>query len=373
MNVRNEYQQTIVFHPGETLQEKLDEMGMGPKEFSLRTGKPEKTIIDVLKGRSSITSEMAILFENVLQIPAHFWLNMQRAYDEYLARQEWEAELENAKDWAREFPYPEMARKGWVKATRKAEEKAMELFKFFGFSRVQSWERYYYKQELKVDFRISLAHTKKAHAISAWLRKGELQAAQLPTYPFDKDAFKGSLHELKDIMVIQPDDFFQQIQEICLKNGVKVVYTPSIKEAAVNGCTRWIKDNPLIQLSDRYKRNDIFWFTFFHEIGHILLHGKKDIFLRDVEYNGIDLIKEQEADNFASEWLLSKEQEEEILLKFNITDEVIEEYAEKFHTHPAMIVGRLQHRELIPFSRGREFIVKIDLGSFRHHFDQHRH
>lgn len=77
----NQYRQPIAFHPGDTLQEKLDEQEMGPKEFAVRVGKPEKTISAVLNGESSITPEMAVQFEHALRIPAHFWLSMQRAYD----------------------------------------------------------------------------------------------------------------------------------------------------------------------------------------------------------------------------------------------------------------------------------------------------
>lgn len=83
----NEFFSDIAFHTGETLSEKLDELNMGPKEFAVRTGKPEKTIIAIIKGESSITPEMAIVFESVLKIPARFWLKRQLSFDEYQARQ----------------------------------------------------------------------------------------------------------------------------------------------------------------------------------------------------------------------------------------------------------------------------------------------
>ena len=82
MALQNQYFPQSVPHPGETLVEKLEEMGMGPKEFALRTGKPEKTITAILNGGSSITPDMAVQFENVTKIPAHFWMNHQRGYDE---------------------------------------------------------------------------------------------------------------------------------------------------------------------------------------------------------------------------------------------------------------------------------------------------
>src|SRR5690606_31218475 len=116
---------------------------------------------------------------------------------------------------------------------------------------------------LKVAFRISLAHTNEPHAISAWLRQGEIQAGKLPTRPFSEKGFKDALPELKKIMATHPGNFFEQLQKTCLGAGVKVVYTPCVKKAPINGSTRWLNDTPLIQLTGRYKRNDGFWFTFF--------------------------------------------------------------------------------------------------------------
>lgn len=358
---KNQYHPQIAFHPGETLTEKLEELGMGPKEFAIRTGKPEKTVIAILKGKSRITPEMAVQFEHVVKIPAHFWLNMQRTYDEYIARNEREELLLEATEWAKSFPFADMVKKSWIPAKSTILEKTSELLAFFSISNHSAWEDYYFKQQLKVAFRISLAHTKEPYAISAWLRKGELQASKLPNNPYRKKAFKAVLPEIKNIMSQHPNNFFNQLQELCLNAGVKVVHTPCIKKAPISGSTRWLNDTPLIQLTGRYKRNDSFWFTFFHEAGHILLHGKKDIFLEDVDYSDKDLEKEQEANNFAIKWTLTNEEEEEILERLRITEDDIIEFAKKFNTHPAIIIGRLHHKKILSYSIGRQFFEPVEL------------
>lgn len=356
----NEFYADIAFHPGETLAEKLEELKMGPKEFAIRTGKPEKTIIAILKGDSSITPEMAVLFESVLKIPASFWIKRQCNFDEYKAREKRALAIEKAKDWAKCFPIADMVRCGWLTARTKTEEKVIELFHFFGVSSNEAWEDYFFKQQLKVAFRISLAHTKEPHAISAWIRQGEIQASQLQCGAYSESDFKKVLKEIKSLMATQPDDFFEKLQQLCLACGVKVVYTPCIKKAPLSGATRWIDDNPLIQLTGRYKQNDRFWFTFFHEAGHILLHGKKDVFLEDIEYSEADLQKETEANNFAIEWTFSNEQEEEVLEAIPLTIENIEDFAKKFNTHPAMIIGRFHKKQLLHYAEGRDFFVKLE-------------
>lgn len=361
ITLNNHYNPPIVFHPGETLSEKLEELGMGPKEFAIRTGKPEKTIFAILGGKSSITPEMAVQFEHVLRIPAHYWLNMQRHYDEFLARQKRVALLPEAVAWASNFPVLEMMKKGWMPLQKTQEARASELLMFFGFSLHTAWEDYYLKQQLKLAFRISLRHTKQPYAISAWLRRGELQAAALPRVAYDEQAFKAVLPEIKNLMVHQPTGFFSQLQEICLDAGVKVIHTPSLQKAPISGCTRWLQDVPLIQLTGRYKRNDSFWFTFFHEVGHILLHGKKEVFLENIEYEEADQQKEKEAEanQFAVKWTFSEK--EQRLLKDQITEETVQALAREIHTHPAMIIGRLQYQKKVPYTFGRRFIEPISL------------
>lgn len=357
----NQYIQTIAFHPGETLSEKLKELQMGPKEFALRSGKPEKTVIAVMNGESSITPEMAVQFEHVLQIPAHFWIAMQSTYDEYRAREKQTEVLEKSGAWAKKFEIREMIKKEWLPACNSVQDKTLALLAFFGVSGHEAWADYYLRQELKVAFRISLSHTKDPHAISAWLRRGELQADALDAAPYDEKTFKAALLNIKSMMAHHPIDFFKQLQEVCLEAGVKVVHTPCISKAPINGCTRWLRDTPLIQLSGRYKRNDIFWFTFFHEAGHILLHGKKDIFLEKSGYTKQDKDKEAEADEFAIKWTFSHEEERELLQRSIITESDILEYAKSCNTHPATIVGRLQHKKLVKYSLGRQFFQPVEL------------
>lgn len=360
MATQNQYFPQSRPHPGETLTEKLEEMKMGPKEFALRSGKPEKTIIAILKGESSITPDMAVQFENVTKITANFWMNHQRSYDEFVARQKRQTVIQQAISWAKQFPLADMIKKGWLPQVTTIEEKTMEMLAFFSFSNHTAWEDYYFNQQLKVAFRISLAHIKEPYAISAWLRKGELQAAELQVGEYSEKKFKEALPKLKAIMANHPEDFFHQLQSICSEAGVKVVHTPCINKAPISGSTRWLNDTPFIQLTGRYNRNDIFWFTFFHEAGHIILHGKKDIFLENLEYSDKDLEKEKEADSFAIKWTFSDEEEAEIVESLPLKNQDIKKFAKKFKTHPAIIIGRLQRKKLIHYSLGKEYFEQIN-------------
>ena len=359
----NQYHPQSVSHPGITLSEKLDELNMGPKEFAVRTGKPEKTVTAILKGESAITPDMAVLFENVLQIPARFWLQRQLQYDEAVARAKAAERVQQAVTWAKSFPVVKMIQLGWLPTVTSATERASAVLSFFGISTTTAWADYYLNERLKNNFRISLTHTKDPHAISTWLRRGELQAAELQAAVYQESTFRSVLLQIKQLMAAQPADFFTQLQALCLTAGVKVVHTPCLPKAPISGATRWVGNHPIIQLSCRYKRNDIFWFTVFHEAGHIVLHGKKDVFLEMSELEEQNKQQESEANAFAVGWTLTEEQEQQVVNTSPLTVEAVTQFAQEFETHPAIIIGRLIRRGILHSSVGYTygFFEKIEL------------
>jgi HTH-type transcriptional regulator / antitoxin HigA len=361
MTTNNQYSPQSVPHPGVILEEKLQEMGMSIKEFALRTDKPEKTIIAVINATSAITSEMAIKFENATQIPANFWMRHQLHYDEFKSREKFKVIISDAKEWAGQFPYAEMAKLGWVAPIRSLDEKARNLFNYFGVASHHAWEKLYFETELKVAAYTSLKHTHEPHAISAWLRQGELQAEMIDPPEFNLKKMKENIPSMRRIMVDQPADFFKQLQTICFEAGVVLLFTPKLPKVPLSGSTRWINNTPLIQLTARYKKNDSFWFTFFHELGHIILHGKKYISLENIDFAASDPQKEEEAHQFAIDQTFTKKQEMELLQKTSLKEDDIVSFAKRFNTHPAMIIGRLQHDGHIPYSVGRQFMEAIVL------------
>ena len=359
------FPQHLVSHPGRELGELLEELEMGPKEFAVRTNKPEQTISAILKGDSSITPDMAVLFETVTRVPAHYWLSRQQKHDESKARHQTEAQVAGLVAWAKQFPVFEMLKKSWLPPTPTWPEKAQGLLAYFQVASDKAWENYYCKSQLKVQFRLSLTDTREPQALSAWLRRGELQAQELAAPPYSEAAFKAALPALKQVMATHPANFFDQLRELCRAAGVRVVHTPCLPKAPISGATRWLKpDQPLLQLSGRYRRNDSFWFTFFHEAGHILLHGSKEIFLESVDYAGKDDAKEKEADAFAVKWVFPEAQEQELLEQARhkpLNEASLVAAAQHYGTHPAIILGRLQHKKLVRYSVGREFFAPVQL------------
>jgi HTH-type transcriptional regulator/antitoxin HigA len=347
--------------PGDTIQETIDAIGMSQTELAERMGRPKEKVNDMIKGREPITTPTAFQLERVLGIPASFWINREKEYRKQVYELEQEEFLENCKEWLYEFPVKELKKLGWLPDTNQMHVLVNSLLTFFSVASADEWDSIYIKNEVSASFRISLANTSNPYSISTWLRIGELEAKKLKVEEYDRKKFKDNLSDIKELAFESPKDFSRRLQDICALCGVAVIYTPNLPKAPISGAARWVYNTPLIQLSGRYKTNDHFWFTFFHEAGHIIEHGKKDIFLESVEGTPVDRQKEAEADRFASTWLLTDAELEEIIANRPISETKIIEFSKRFRTLPGIIIGRLQHMKLIPHSVGNRLRTAIDL------------
>ena len=156
------------------------------------------------------------------------------------------------------------------------------------------------------------------------------------------DEARGLTHEP------DPAAFIPELQRLCARIGVAVVFTRELPGTHVSGATRWLnKDTALIQLSLRYKSDDHLWFTFFHEAGHIIKHGKKELFLESEEIGGD---QEKEADIFASNVLIPRKEFRALVRSRRFSRTAIVEFANQLGIAPGIVVGQLQHHNWIPYT-----------------------
>ncbi len=309
--------------------------------------RPLKLVSEIIKGKTIITEDTALQLESVLRIPATFWIERERRYQLELAKIRQEEKLLKETAWMGHFPLKMMIKFRWVAPVKTDVEKLKELCTFFGVADREAWETLFMKNTPMVNYRISLAHTQTPHAISAWLRKGDIDARNMDLPPFNKSRFEKVLEEAKLLSYEEPSGYLQTLQKLCASAGVALVYTPCLPKAPVSGCARWVADHPVIQLSGRYKFNDRFWFTFFHEACHILKHGKKGYFLEEVEGVENPQDKEEEANQFATEILVPSSIIQTIKGAGTVYEPQIKEYARRNRIHPGILVGRLQHEGVL--------------------------
>lgn len=336
----NQYQPDLVSPPGETLEELLEERSMAQAELAERTGRSKKLINEIIQGKAPISPETALQFELVLGVSARFWLEREQQYREALARQDEAASLATMTDWLKQVPVNAMVKLGWLERYQEPVDQLRAVLRFFSIASPEQWET------STAAFRKAAAFASDPIAISAWLRQGERAAMQIACAPFDEVAFRETLKRIRGLTVEPLEVFQTQLVDWCAAVGVAVVFVPEIPRTHVSGATRWLTPTrALIQLSLRYKTDDHLWFTFFHEAGHILLHGKRDVFL---EAEQLTDEKEQEANDFAANMLIPPDIWEHWLATKNYRSKAgIRAFAHEIGIAPGIVVGRLQHHEQI--------------------------
>jgi addiction module HigA family antidote len=354
----NEYMPDYASPPGETLLETLEMLGMSQAELARRTGRPNKTINEIVQGKTAITPETAVQFERVLGIPAGFWIRREQQYQETLARLKEEEELQEHIGWLKNFPIKEMAAFGWIEKFDDSIQQIKEVLNFFGIASPEHWDA----ALPCASFRQSTAYQADPYAVAAWLREGERRAQRIDCEAYDAGLFEEYLHDFR-ALTTEPVEIIQtQVVEMCAEAGVALVFVPQLPRTVTSGATRWLSsEKALIQLSLRYKTCDHLWFTLFHEAAHILLHGKRDAFLESDKDS--DDVKEQQADKFASDRLIPPELWKEFVASImpgRISKAEIVSFADAIGIAPGIVVGRLQHEELLPHSHCNDLKIRLN-------------
>lgn len=329
--------------PGESVNDLLEERGWTQADFATRTGFTTKHVNLLLKGKAPITEETALKLERVLGSTARFWLNLEAQYREHLARQQAVESFAEHADWLKELPLSDMVRFGWV---RKMKDKAQQVFEclcYFGVAEVAAWRERY--EQPVAAYRASEKLIRKPAAVSAWLRRGERAAEDMRLGCYDRGAFEAALKEIRALTVeSDPKVFIPKLTELCADVGVAVVLAPAPRGCPVSGATKWLGTNKaLIMLSLRGKTDDKLWFSFFHEAGHLLKHGRRMTFLDILGEDGLNPLEEKEADSFARDILISPASYKPLLAESLISERVVREFAERINVAPGIVLGRLQY------------------------------
>ncbi|MFH0872549.1 MAG: HigA family addiction module antitoxin [bacterium] len=349
----NQYVPDYLVTPGEVLEEYLEAYGMAQAELAARTGLAKKTINEIIKGKSPITPETALKLERSLGRPAHFWNNMERQFQEDRSRLAEKERLHSYLDWLKKVPVNALTKLGWIPERTDKVSQLEEVLRFFGVASPEQWKTVW--QEYQVAYRQTQRFEACAESVSAWLRKGEIDAQKMPCAPFDKKRFQEVLEDIRGLTREEPRVFQPQLVKLCASAGVAVVFIPELPKTGVCGATRWLSEKAVIQLSLRYKSNDQLWFTFFHEAGHIIKHGRKEIF---IEGNDPDGEKEEEANAFASDKLISPATLRAFLESWDRRSHAqIIRFADQIGIAPGIVVGRLQHDRLLLKSHGNKLKI----------------
>lgn len=339
-------QSDLAIPPGEFLEEVIAELGMTKNELARRMNRPAAKLSAIFNGEKSITPDTALQLGKVVGVPAYIWTGLEAEYRLTLARQQQMAEQKRLKDEQHlitKFCYKELANLGYLEKKARTTKKVLELQRFFGVTSlklISNLRRY------EAAFRVGRNNQRKRspEATVAWLRLGEIKAQKMYCAPFTQVALNEALPVIRLLSRESPTIFENKLSDILCKCGVALVLVPHLPKTYAHGATFWLgKDKAVIMVTIRGSWNDIFWFSLFHEIGHILLHNKQVVFIESEDVKSSFEKQEQEADRFAANTLIPKDKYIKFTKSASFYKKNILDFAESNSIHPGIVVGRLQH------------------------------
>ncbi len=348
MVIRHEVHSDLPIPPGEYLAEVIAELGMTKDELARRMNRPAAKLSAIFAGDKAITSDTALQLEKVVGVPAHIWTGLEAEYRLTLARLQETQEhqqLQKESEFITKFCYKELAELGLVAKKTKPVEKVAELQRFLGVTslrNISGLKRY------QAAFR-SARPKRSPEALAAWLRIGEVKGQKTACAPFDLNKLNKTLPELRSLTLQPPEQFESTLHKRLAETGIALVLAPHLPKTYAHGATFWLgRDKVVLMLSVRGSWADIFWFSLFHELGHILLHlSKQEVILESDEVESENQAYEREANQFAADTLIPSEAYKNFVESGAFYRGDIERFARQVGIDAGIVVGRLQHDDYI--------------------------
>ena len=313
-----EYNDTVAFHPGYYIKEIVEESGLTQEDFAKRLDTTPKNLSLLIRGEQSLSIDIAMKLSRMIGTSVNFWLNLQNAYDALIAEFKSQEELVE-------------------------ERKVFELFDYKYFR-----ENYGLpdlprkKDDMAVSFRSSTGALEEASTVKAntMVQIATNKALAVDAPKFNKKKFEEAV-QYALTLTKNHREFYPLIRKAFEEAGVIFVILPNIAGSKINGATKKIGDNIMLMVNDRRLYSDSFWFTLFHEIGHIINGDYGISFEKETGE------KEIAADLFAEDRLIPREKYNEFVAnkRFSLND--ILHFADDINRDPGIILGRLQNDGLV--------------------------
>ncbi|CAH1197749.1 Plasmid maintenance system antidote protein, XRE family [Candidatus Nitrotoga sp. BS] len=332
----------LAIPPGEYLEEVLEDVDISQAELARRMGRPPQAINEIVKGEKAITPETALQLEQVLGVSAQFWSKLETEYRLILAKKQQLEEIKTEENLLCKFPYLELSKLNLVKKTSDKLKKVISLRVFFGVSSLNNIRTV---KEFAPAFRQHEKNTVSHESLASWLRAGHRMADDADVELFCKEKLKFSIAKLRALTnIVEPNELIKEIKKVLAECGVVLALAPTFPRSYTTGATFWLNNNKaVIMMSLRGAWSDIFWFSLFHEIGHILLHDKRVTFLENGKLDPQYQKQEKEADTFAQTALIPVTDYNIFLSNSDFSSNAIKAFADTIGIFPGIITGRLQH------------------------------
>lgn len=348
MTVADAFQPDWVSPPGATILDLLEERGATVGDFASAVQRSTREVSELLYGSLALNEAWAKQLSDFLGASPDFWLRREEQYRSSVRRLAQPIDDAGAASWLAELPLADMVRFGWIDRGKNRGETLVNALAFFDVPSVDSWRNRYKLALESAAYRTSAAFETRPGAVAAWLRRGEVAAREVDCQPWDAEKFRAALEPIRTLTK-QPDPakFLPELKALGRECGVSIIVERAPDGCRASGATKFLTPNrALMLLSFRYLADDQFWFTVFHEAGHLLLHSRQGLFLEGFE--SPDGSAEKEADEFATRTLFTEAGLDE-LKTIPLNQFAIARFAKRLGIGIGPIVGQLQEMGRVPF------------------------
>lgn len=345
-------QPTYIVTTGDFISEWMEGEGINAAELARRLGVTRKHVSELLSGKAPLSHPLSLALERVTGVPARIWNQYESGYRSDLARGEETERLAAQYEQAKQFPLSYLRKWGYIKApARNHADSVRELLGILGVATLEAFDDTW--RQGSVAYRRSAVGRDHAPALATWLALAERHHDGLDGMPqFDRSGLELLLPSLRALTAAEPAAAIEESRARLLEVGVVLCFVPAVPGLGIHGATRWLHGRPIVQLSLLWKRDDQLWFTLFHELGHVLLHGDKELYL-----NGDATQAEEEANAFASDLLIPPDVVDR-LPRTRDTGAILA-LADALGVAPSIVLGRAQ-RETKDYAWGHELHTKLE-------------
>ncbi|GBG94011.1 toxin/antitoxin system, Antitoxin component [Ligilactobacillus salitolerans] len=344
---KTSYDNLAAFHPGYYIKEYLADQGMNQKELADRLNTNEKTVSQLVNGKINLNAELEIGLSLALGTSQQLWHDLNQRYLKVKAEIEFQTRLDDEKDIQQQLDYKFWEKLGLVEETHQSQAKVQELRKFFKISSLDVLK----SRDFLVQYRTAVAEVKDVNVINsnAWVQTALNLGNSIETEPINLAYLQDNLPVIRQMTLKTPQEFLPELRDIFQRAGVAFVILPNLKNCGVNGAVKWLgKSKVLLAMNDRRKYSDIFWFTLFHEIRHVLQKKKGHIIINGAQNSGITSSLnmaelEKDANQFAQNILIKPADYAKFVAEGDFSQATVENFAQKISIQPGIVVGRLQN------------------------------
>lgn len=337
-----EYKDSMVFHPGYYIKELVEFSGLTQEDFAKRLGTTPKNLSKLIHGEQSLSIDIAMRLSRFTGASIDYWLNLQRIYDSAIAKIQSDAELEAERDVLKVVEYKYFKEHFKLQEfKRQIDEQVKELRQFLNISSLTLLKH----RDLTVKFRSSVSNISESNIIkaNAMVQIASVQALKARAPKYNKEEFEKAI-SFALTQTRNHGNFYHSVRQAFFNAGVVFEILPNLPGSKINGASKKIGDSIMLMVNDRNSYADSFWFSLFHEIGHI----KNNDF--GVSFEKESGKQEEIADRFAEDCLIPANSYKEFIDNDDIDIKSIRRFSEQIDRDIGIVIGRLQSDGLIDFN-----------------------